>query len=149
MPEAPRSILSQWTCLGEDDCIKRRHPACAQRCSHGSNLETSHLRRVRFFNKANLTFSLVIFPQAVLTDRTRSPLTVSNRLGTHNNELWVSVSDFFAVIQLASKVRRQFVDSPKQFTAINNEDCSRSDTRSLTLATLVSSAGSKASQSYF
>ena len=32
-----------------------------------------------------------------------------------------SVSDFIAVIQLANKIRKEFVDAPSQFKAISDE----------------------------
>jgi hypothetical protein len=32
-----------------------------------------------------------------------------------------SVGDFFAAIELANKIRREFVDAPSQFKAISDE----------------------------
>lgn len=57
-----------------------------------------------------------------------------------------SVGDFLAVLELANKIRREFVDAPTQFKDISNEfvtqlaDC---------LAFLTSLLGSEASRSFF
>jgi hypothetical protein len=32
-----------------------------------------------------------------------------------------SIGDFFAAIQIANKIRREFVDAPSQFEAISDE----------------------------